>query len=290
MFDNLGFFTFAQNSQNSQNSLEGDYLKMAYGLALSLKISQPRYNKLTVGITPGQIVPQKYLQVFDHVIEIPWNDEAAQSTWKLENEWKAIHMSPYENTIKVDADMLFMSDVTAQLETMADNDLYFCTTIRDYKSAIANPLPVRALFLQNKLPMIFSAYMHFNKSKIAFEFFELSEMIFKYFKEFSFNLLKDPKPTKPTTDLVFSMAAKLLNLEEHFHHNPYISFVHMKSSLQNWPDNLKQSRWQDIVDSFINTKGELKVGLHKQTYAFHYHEKDFLTDKKISTMEKILGI
>jgi hypothetical protein len=84
-----GFFTFAQNGTH-------DYVRMAYALALSLKATQTDVPYLSIGVTPGQVVPEKYKWAFDEIIEIPWGDAAKTSSWKLENEWKAYHMTPYE--------------------------------------------------------------------------------------------------------------------------------------------------------------------------------------------------
>ena len=77
-----GYFTFAQFSEKF-----GDYPRMAYALALSLKASQTKGpNKLTVGMTEEDLskLPKHYLDVFD-VQTIPWTDEAIMHNWKLQN-------------------------------------------------------------------------------------------------------------------------------------------------------------------------------------------------------------
>ena len=56
-----GFLTIAQNGQY-------DYVRMAYVLAMSLKQSQDKYNKLTVVVNQNEEIPEKYLKVFDKVI------------------------------------------------------------------------------------------------------------------------------------------------------------------------------------------------------------------------------
>src|SRR5271157_3807356 len=96
-----GFLTIAQNSADT------DYIRLAYGLALSLKATQKENGYLSILVTPGTIVNKEYRWAFDEIIEIPWGDNATASRWKLENEWKAYHVTPYRETIKLDADMLF---------------------------------------------------------------------------------------------------------------------------------------------------------------------------------------
>ena len=118
-----GFFTIAQNSG------ETDYVRMAYALALSLRCSQKTVKNLSIGITPGTKIDQKYAWAFDNIIEIPWNDHAADSSWKLENEWKTYHMSPYDETVKLDCDMLFFNDIAAWWDAMSGHDFLACNQV-----------------------------------------------------------------------------------------------------------------------------------------------------------------
>jgi len=69
------------------------------------------------------------------------------------------------------------------------------------------------------------------------------------------------------------------------------TFVHMKSQLQGWPDdNFMQENWMKMITHSFNKDCELKVGNYRQVLPFHYHVKEFMTDKKIALMEKRLGI
>ena len=49
----------------AQNSGDTDYLRMAYGLALSLKATQTTVSNLCVCVDKGTVIPKKYLEVFD---------------------------------------------------------------------------------------------------------------------------------------------------------------------------------------------------------------------------------
>ena len=39
------------------------------------------------------------------VIKLPYGDQAPDSDWKLVNDWQVYEASPYEYTIKLEADM-----------------------------------------------------------------------------------------------------------------------------------------------------------------------------------------
>ena len=65
-----GYICIAQNSKY-------DYLNQAYALALSLKATQQE-NAICVCVdasTKTQITG-KHKEVFDHIVDIPWNDDA----------------------------------------------------------------------------------------------------------------------------------------------------------------------------------------------------------------------
>ena len=78
-----GYLTVAQNSDTT------DYMRHAYALALSIKATQKETDQISVMITPGQEYPDKYKEVFDEIIDVPWSDMAAPHKQKFHNEWKA---------------------------------------------------------------------------------------------------------------------------------------------------------------------------------------------------------
>lgn len=283
-----GFFTIAQGEQ---------YQRMAYAAALSLKLSQPEgYSNLSIGVTADEIdkVNPKYLEVFDKVVEIPWKDHAANSSWKLENEWKAIYMTPYDETIKLDADMLFPGDISGWWDLLAKSEGVFCTKAMTYRGEIITSDFYRKTFTESELPNVYTAMFYFKKTEANYELFKLAEMIFNNWERFFYDFLEpEHRPRFVSTDVVFALAAKILDYGS-LNTTPNLNiptFVHMKSQLQNWPDDqFMIEDWTKIVRSYFGRDGSLIVGNYKQQLPFHYHVKDFLTDRMIGIMEKRLGI
>jgi hypothetical protein len=281
-----GYLTFAQNGG------EMDYLRMAYALALSLKATQPEEaSHLSVAITPGMTVPDKYRAVFDHVIDIPWVDEARDSTWKLENEWKAYHVTPYKETVKLDADMLFLSDVS-NWWSLFENDIFACTQVETYRGELVTSDYYRKTFTANNLPNVYSAFTFFRYSEMAEEFFNLSEIIFHNWQTFFHEYLEpDTRPKIVSTDVVFGLAMKLLDITgECTSTLPAPRFVHMRSQVQNWPEGIASEEWIKHVRPSLTSDLQLKLGLYRQHLPVHYHWKSFLTNEMITTFEKALGI
>jgi len=282
-----GFFTIAQNT----NSV--DYVRLAYGLALSLKYSQSNISRLSIGITPGTQVEDRYKWAFDEIVEIPWGDDSEQSDWKLQNEWKSIWMTPYDETIKLDSDMLFFSDIDAVWQQLGQRQqsVSFVNTVLDWRS---NPITddyYRKVFTANRLPNIYTAFTYFRKTSEAYEFFNLTKMITWNWERFFENFLEpNTRPTHFSTDVAFALAMKILDLDQtNTTPNATPTFVHMKSQLQGWNiDNISED-WRKHIKVFLNANANLKIGNHAQFYPLHYHVKDFLTDAMLKTYEGLLA-
>jgi hypothetical protein len=276
-----GFFTMAQNSADV------DYIRLAYALALSLKASQITVPYLTVGITPGTTVPEQYAWAFDNIVEIPWGDHAAESTWKLENEWKAIHMSPYEETIKLDCDMLFFNDIGMWWDQLSMQDFAICNKILNYRADSVSSDYYRKTFTESNLPDVYTAFMYFKKTPAAFEIFDLAKFVFFNWQAvFEVVLKPEHRPDYPSTDVIFAIVLKLLDLDQTFYNTKQLpTFTHMKSKLQGWGGEGLIEDWTKHMSVFFNPALECKIGNYLQFFPLHYHIKTFLTDEIIGYYE-----
>ena len=276
-----GFLTFAQNTKGV------DYVRLAYALALSIKATQSQHAYLSIAVTPGQEVPEKYRWAFDEIIDIPWVDEAKNSDWKLENEWKAYHLTPYKETIKLDADMLFLADYSDWWDILAKNDISPTLNVRTYKDALVSSDYYRKTFTSNELPNVYSGFFFFKQSDAVLEFFDLIEQITHNWEMFSYEFLDNTRPAKFSTDVAYALALKIIdNFGEYdtgIETCP--TFVHMKSRLQNWNLGELDENWMKYVGTYFTPELNLKVDLQTQYYPFHYHLKEFLTDEILDFLE-----
>ena len=273
---NRGYFTFAQNG------LSGDYVKLAYLMALSLKATQKDVTRLSVGVTEGTEVPDHYREVFDQVITIPWHDDAKNEDWKFSNEWKAIHMSPYDETIKLDADMVFTTDVSwwwdfLSSKEMANQDVLFCDTIHTYRNDIATSRFYREVFDKNNLPDVYSNMTFFRKTDGAYRFFDMVRDIFMDWERFFFEHLREVPQKQATTDVVYALAAKILDEDYTLPYNP-LTFVHMKTMVQDFKTIHTDCDWRWTVPYNITPNLDFIISNYKQTYPVHYHVKEFADD------------
>jgi hypothetical protein len=262
---------------------EIDYTQLAYALALTIKNTQkPGYDRVAVVTDdPKKISKLKSSWVFDHVIE--WNQE----TFWDGRSWMD-QLSPFEYTVCLDADMLFMRDYSHWIDYFIKNsELYIANKSYTYRGEAVEDEYYRRAFVRNKLPNFYSFYTFFKKdSETAKEFFDLGRYIIKNPAEFSNVFLSDYKPKVIGTDEAFALSAKILGIEDDIGYElEFPRVVHMKPMIQNWPWPAKA--WSDHVGFYLNKQGRLKIGNYQQYDIIHYVEKDKITTEVINILEEI---
>ena len=267
-----GHLIFAQNSNI-------DYVKQAYALALTIK----KHNKInSVCLVTNDDVPKKYAKVFDHIIDIPWGDSASKSTWKIENRWKLIYASPYDETMVYDSDMLLTNSNDKLWKYFEEKDLVLTSKVLDYKGNIIQDTILRKCFVENKLPNVYFGFHYFKKTTRAYEFYKWLEIITKNWQEFYAKFT--PKSTQKfcSMDVNAALALMFMGTEDEMTSNVCPTFTHMKPQIQGWTQS--SSSWRTQVGVSYTTDNKLKVGNFLQTGVFHYTEDDFLTNNIINTM------
>lgn len=280
-----GYIVIAQNTDTV------DYLQQAYALALNLKLTQSTVNNLTVCVDSKtkKLITSKHKKVFDHIVDIPWNDEAADASWKINNKWKYLHMTPYEETVILDTDMIFPTDVSHWWDILSQRDIWATTKVRTYKGEVVSSDYYRKYFTLNNLPNVYTAFFYFKKSELTSELFAMTEIIFQNWQRFFFKYMPKGKPDFLSGDVAFALAMKLLGIEhlctrENIDAVP--TFVHMKSHIQNVPTSLIDENWSNTLPTYYRSYKDFHVGNFAQTLPFHYVEKNWLTSDMIKQMEK----
>ena len=86
-----------------------EHIQQAYLCAKSIKQTQ---NIKNVSLLTGDQVSDQYKHVFDHVIAIPTSDRNTQNFYRTDIRWKAYHETPYQETVLLETDMLFLDDLS----------------------------------------------------------------------------------------------------------------------------------------------------------------------------------
>jgi len=260
-----------------------DYLNLAYALAISIKNTQkPGYDQVALVIDNKEKINKlKSSWVFDHVIE--WDQE----TFWDGRSWMD-ELSPFDSTVCLDVDMLFMRDYSHWVDYFLENcDLYVANKSYTYRGELVNDTYYRKAFIKNNLPNLYSFYTFFKKdSTVARDFFELGRQIIKNPVEFTNAFLAEHKPKILGTDEAFALAAKILDIQDQIAYPlEFPRVVHMKPMIQNWP--WPADLWSDHIGFYLNKKAELKLGNYQQLDIVHYVEKDKINTEMISILEDI---
>lgn len=272
-----GFLVLAQNTQ------EVDYIQQAYALALSIKFSQQTIASISL-VTNDQ-VPDAYREVFDNIIPIPWYTEG--NRYQAENRWKLYHVTPYEETIVLDTDMLMLEDITEWWNYCTNHNLKFCSKIKNHKNEIIVDNVYRKAFVANQLTSPYFALHYFKKSTEAYEFYKTLEFVCNNWEWCYTTFAPEEYQNWLSMDLAVAIAIEITGAHTSVLDScSPLEFVHMKPQLQKW--DLAPANWQDCAHSLLTKKGDLVVGNIKQSKLFHYVEKNFLTAKIIDRLEELV--
>lgn len=277
--DQQGYFTFALNTESV------DYLNIAYLQALSIKKTQ-KINKYAVAVDTQtyELIEDKHRNIFDYIIQIPPTIENESADWKLGNEWKAYFLTPFKETVKLDADITFNRNIDHWWNVYRLKDVLFTNEVVDYTNRVSKSKAYRKLFVENNLPNFYSGFMYFRYTQLAADFFMLCKELYHNWNLIQNEILINCRDEYPTTDVVFSVAAKILGEEQFYVPNLILPRIaHMKSSIQGW--GLDED-WTKKLYSQIDDKGNHTIGFHRQLYPVHYVQKHYVTDEVVKKYEK----
>lgn len=283
MLVSKGFLIFAQNTK------ECNYVEQAYALALSIKATQKEVKNIS--IVTSDKVTAKQKKVFDKVIPIPWTDQpVVETVYRAEHRWKLYHITPYNETIVLDADMIFLDDITDWWNYFSRHDISFCSKVMNYKlDIVKHDTTYRRAFTDNHLTNPYVACHYFKFSDNALAFYRALEFVCNNWEWAYTKFAPVSYQNWLSLDLAAAIAIEITGLYESVGDvcSP-VSFVHMKSGLQGWP-YLPES-WQDAVPYVLNSKNQLIVGNIKQPKLFHYVEKNFMSKKMVEKLEKFANV
>lgn len=254
----------------AQNSTTVNYVECATALAKSIKKLMPNEK---IALITSNDVESDSKNLFDHIVPLPYGDLAKASNWKLINDWQIYDASPFDQTIKLEADIYLPTKIDHWWDILNINDVVVCTTIRNFKQEISKSRAYRKFIDDNKLPDVYNAITYFKKSDFAEKFYNVVRNIFENWSHYKAILKCDPTEDA-TTDWVYALACHLLGVEKTTLPNDTISMVHMKRFINDLPTD----DWTDTLIYEILPYC-LRINTVPQLYPFHYNVKSF--SKKI---------
>ncbi len=255
-----GYLVMAQGST---------YAKQAESLAESIKQSQSQI--ASISVITDQLLSK---DLFDNIISIE-NDLAVNSLWKIENRVQFYDLTPYDETVILDADMLFLSDVSHWWRLLEKYELLLTNKVKTYRGDwVTENNPYRSTFIQNELPNVYSAFTYFKKTDLTKEFFQLVKEIISNWDNWIYLFAPKKMQKFPSIDLAMSIAVSILGIEETVTSSEsFPTFTHMKARIQDI--NVNSEHWNNYLGIF-KTENGIKIGPYLQSGILHYVKKDFV--------------
>ena len=197
---------------------------------------------------------------------LPYGD---QGGWA--NDWQMFAVSPYRQTIKLEADMIAAGPVDHWWTLFELRDVVISQGARTYYDESAQSRFYRKCFDENNLPDVYNAITYWRLSRTAQEFFALVRNIFENWTEFK-KLIKFPEE-EASTDLVYAMAAQIIGPEQvTLPAGLGPTIVHMKQHI-----NALQCR--DWTQELIWENDPFRINTVAQTGFVHYHRKEWSNEQ-----------
>lgn len=255
---NCGFVILAQNTEDV------NYIKCAEVLAKNIINVMPKAN---ISLISDDIDNSKY---FDKVIALPYGDLDPTGKWKLVNDWQVYEASPYEYTIKLEADLYLPQSIDFWWDVLRQRDIVVSTRIRNYKQEISNVRVYRRFLDDNELPNVYNSLTYFKKSELAEKFFTIVRDVFENWDSYR-KMLKCKINEEVSTDWAYAIACHILGEENTTMSNfDAMGMVHMKQFINDLPTE----DWTDKLIYEISKTG-IRINTIPQLYPFHYIVKDF---------------
>jgi hypothetical protein len=271
-----GYLTFALNTSDT------DYVEMAYLQALSIKKTQS-ISRYAVIVDKGSVIQDKYRKAFDYVIELPEYIANEDPQWRLGSEWMAYYLTPFKETVKLDADITFNRNIDHWWNFYQLKDVMLTNEIVDYRGNVSDCKVYRKLFVDNNLPNLYSGLMYFRYTQLSANFFNLCKELYDNWNVVRDEILLNCRDKYPTTDVVFALAAKIMGEEQFYIPNSILPrFAHMKGAIQGW---LIDEDWTTKTYSQVDEKGNHSIGFHRQVYPVHYVQKKYCNEEVIRKYE-----
>jgi hypothetical protein len=186
------------------------------------------------------------------------------------NDWQVYEASPYDETIKLEADMIIPRNIEHWWDILKINDVVISTNIRNFKGELTDCRVYRKFIDDNMLPDTYNSITYFKKSETAKLFYTIVRDIFENWEEYKAILICNPKE-EASTDWVYAIACHIIGIEKTTLPNfTEMSMTHMKQYVNDIPseDWTKSLVYEVFPES-------IRVNTYTQYYPFHYHIKSF---------------
>jgi len=272
-----GFITLGINT-------EIDRLKYCYGLALSIKDSDPE-SEVCVVVDKGKSdeVPKEYHHVLDYIVELPFGNTAHKDGFHGMNLWQLYHCSPFEENIYLDADTLLHNVNTQDLwKVVGKNEMSIPRNAFSYRNLPADPRLRFEFENTYALPQNYNNILYWkHNTKTAEEWFKMADPCLQDWRSVYNNFFQDKKPDTFNKNILCNLITHFCDVSKDvdcFVGNHYD--IHSDNQgvwFDEVPDN-----WTEMINYWVSDNGKIQIeNSIISSGIIHYTDENFLTDEVI---------
>lgn len=223
----------------------------------------------------------KYTSSFDLATPLPFGNTGHNDGFHGSNLWQVHQASPYDETIYVDYDTLFINvDVPQLWETFSPYELAMSNKAMTYRNSQCNVKTQFEYELVADLPKLYNSMIYFKKeSKITNEWFKMADPIFQNWRDTYNTVFKDKKPDTFNKNILCNIVTSLLDIEKQIS-VPVINFYDLEAKSQYLWNNDVSPEWsQNLNYWFANNNYLMIENSIISSGIVHYRDENFLTNE-----------
>ncbi len=246
----------------AQNTADVDYAAHAYTLALSIHATQTDNNVcLVTDQATFDTLTDKQRAIFYHIALL---DNASDNAF--ENDWQIWGLSPFKETIKVEADVIIPCNMQHVWSYLRNRDVAVALSAADYKGNVATTDKYRKFYAANNLPDVYNGLVYWRYTRASADFF----MLLKHLTANWSTVVEQYKymPNTLTTDTLYAVAVQIFGVDRAT--LPDWRWAHFKPAILGLAET---ANWNETLLASWSNEGFF-VGGYRQTLPVHYYIKD----------------
>jgi len=269
-----GFILLAINTEQNM-------IRYAYTTAMSIKLSDPEAS-ICIVVDKNTELPKTYSNVFDFVTELPFGNSAYKDGFHAMNIWQMIHATPYEETIYIDFDTVFINtDVKLLWDIFSKNDFGIPMIARTYRN---QPLKSAGSLFEYEshynLPKLYNSMIYFKRdSELAISWFKMADAVLQNWRDVFNSLMSEKKPLTFSKNLLCNVVTHLLDVENEVKVN-INNFYDLDIKSQWLWNNDVPDNWTEVLNYWFPENKKLIIeNSIISSGIVHYRDLNFITEE-----------
>jgi hypothetical protein len=259
-----------------------DRIFYSHALAMSLKNSSPD-SEICLIVDKGKsdFVLKQYPDAFDYITELPFGNTGHKDGYHGSNVWQAFYATPFEETIYVDSDTLFLNvNIDDLWDTFSSYDMAFPSIANSYRNVKCRKDRLFDIETHYNFPQLYSSLCYFKRSSpLAIEWFKMADPLYQNWKDLYQKLFNEKRPPTFNKTVVANSVTQLLDVEKEvsakidnfYDLHSYGQYLWHYDIPENWTHMLNY--WYTDHNELIVENSSIKSGI------IHYRDEEFLTEE-----------